>query len=634
MNVTTSYSLGRDNELSSPGTNYQQKQQQQQPQQQEQQHQHSTSATTRKQPPLLPPALPWFADWIRWRAIDPKLTHDKLVPPEKRSLDLIYAWVNGSDASLRSLRGYFEARSPIFHNTDAAKVESTTIKRFRDMDELRFSLRSVVEYATDAVRNIYLMASPLPDSPTASPWTFLNSSRTQTPDWFDAEAAQPRPFHLVNHIDFFSHKDHLPSFSSLAIEANMANIPGLATNFIYLNDDIFIGQPVNMADFWTPLYGYVFHMEGSLRVSPTLREVPSNPLDIGEWHSLQYSNVLLSRRFGARHRAYVAHIVHIFNKDILDEIHQLWPEEFLQTSSHRFRGEGEAKDINTSFMFAHYIVERLREVQLEAFWKHSVDSNSDGELDFDERQWLVDKIKEWNDGEPTVFRMARDHLQNHKEILDRFGMTLTGTTAYRLSGIDGFPYLIMDADTSKSIHNEEAKQVPYKSYESHAKRQCKIDIDFCLGNDFGDASIPVLSQGRTEAIFQRFFRDEFHCGDCLLEMAMHHRDLGMRALFPADESSPEHKQLVQHLERYQYVLGTSEYAFTAISSAYSAEQNLEDLWDHRDKLAFMCINDDYHNDPVIVQKIQHFLQSFLTKRYPNPAPWEKYLPEEIVLPTG
>ncbi|KAF9978492.1 Xanthine phosphoribosyltransferase 1 [Actinomortierella ambigua] len=578
------------------------------------------------------PAPPWFGDWIRWQAFDPALTYEKLAPLEKRSLDLIYAWVNGSDASLQMLRRHYQNLSPLFAKADSHEVAQVTSKRFRDMDELRYSVRSALQYSADAIRNIHLMVSPVPDSPTADPSSFLVSSQTQSPDWFDAAARQPKMFQLVNHADFFALKEHLPSFNSLAIEANMDNISGLSPNFLYLNDDIFLGRRLNTADFWTPLYGYVLHMEASLRVPPRLREVPESPFDIGEWHSLQFTNVLLSERFGARDRAYVAHIVHLFNKDILDEIHQLWPQEFRDTSSHRFRGEGDGQDIHTSFMFAHYIQERLREVQLEAFWRNTVDYNSDDKLDLRERQWLVDRINEWNDGDQVVFRLYQDHLANHKAILDQFNMTLTGSTDYRISGIDGFPYLLANADTSQSIHAEGVEQVPYTGYEPHSKRQCKIDVQFCLGSNFVDSSIPVLSKSQTMDAFQRIFREEFHCGDCLLEMAMHHRNLGLRSLFPADESSPQYKQLVGDLERYQYVLGTSPYVFIALQSPENTKKNMDEMWASRDHLAFMCINDDYSDDAKTEQSIQHLLQSFLDKRYPFAAPWEKYPPIQVLAP--
>ncbi|KAG0268639.1 hypothetical protein DFQ27_006141 [Actinomortierella ambigua] len=575
---------------------------------------------------------PWFGDWIRWRALAPALSYDKLVPPEKRLLDLAYSWVNGSDASLQLLRDHFQSLSPLFTNVSSHDVAQITTRRFRDMDELRYSVRSAIQYSADAVRNIYLMVTPVPDRPTANPLSFLSSSRTQSPDWFDATASQPKPFRLVSHADIFGLQEHLPTFNSLAIEANMRNIPGLSPNFIYSNDDYFISQHLNTADFWTPLYGYVLHMEVSLRVPPRLFDPSGDPLNIGEWPSLQFSNVLLSERFGARDRAYIAHIIHLFNKNILDEIHQLWPIEFGETSSHRFRGEGGGQDVNPSFLFAHYVMERLREVQLEAFWKNTVDADSDGELNVRERQWLIDRINEWNDGDQAATHQARDHLANHKIILHRFNMTLSGSTDYRVSGIDGYPYLISNADTSKSIHAEGVEQKPYTGYEPPAKRQCKINLQFCFGSRFGDPSIPVLSKSQTKDVFQHFFRDEFHCGDCLLEMAMNHRDLGIGALFPADESSPQYKQLVTDLERYQYVLGTSPYSFIALQSPEGAEKSLQGLWDSRDRLAYMCINDDYRDDAKTEQSIRHKLQAFLDKRYPFAAPWEKFPPIQITAP--
>ena len=43
---------------------------------------------------------------------------------------------------------------------------------------------------------------------------------------------------------------NLPVFNSRAIEINLHRIPGLAEQFVYFNDDMFITKPVTKEDFF------------------------------------------------------------------------------------------------------------------------------------------------------------------------------------------------------------------------------------------------------------------------------------------------------------------------------------------------------------------------------------------------
>lgn len=69
------------------------------------------------------------------------------------------------------------------------------------------------------------------------------------------------PRHIETHVNlilsrglqeiFINRTHHLPTFSSPAIEANLHNIRGLSRCFIYVNDDIIFGKPVEPDDFYT-----------------------------------------------------------------------------------------------------------------------------------------------------------------------------------------------------------------------------------------------------------------------------------------------------------------------------------------------------------------------------------------------
>ena len=73
----------------------------------------------------------------------------------------------------------------------------------------------------------------------------------QTPSWLNLTKAT-----IISHNEIFPNKDHLPTFNSRAIEANIHRIPGLSDNFIYFNDDWAFMNPICPSDFWKDETGY------------------------------------------------------------------------------------------------------------------------------------------------------------------------------------------------------------------------------------------------------------------------------------------------------------------------------------------------------------------------------------------
>ncbi|KAG0053311.1 Xanthine phosphoribosyltransferase 1 [Gryganskiella cystojenkinii] len=564
----------------------------------------------------------WIGHWFRWRGLDDTFIDQTTESPK---FDIVYTWVNGSDPALQDLRHEYQSRSPIFEMEgagDAETIESVTTRRFRDMDELRYSVRSTAQHANNMYRKIHLLT------------TETKPDQGQVPVWLDQTSSNQ--IDTVHHSTIFADKSHLPSFNSLAIESNMHRIPALTDIFMYLNDDVFLGTTMLSSDIWTELYGFVFHMEGSLLVPPTIRATESNPLNVGEWSSLQYSNYLLSQRFGPRYRAYLAHVPHVLSVSMLSEIQEQWPRDFDATSSHRFRGEGEARDVQVSFFMAHYVLEMLRETQLESYWNYRLDENQDGELDWSERQALIEMTKSWNEGQtqPGSMRHSRPSLiSGYDRVLKRVGVPMSGSSIYRLAGLDGYPFLLQGSDTSKTIPlvpivdaqgSEHQPQSPYRNYEPPQSRTCQLDLQFCLGDDFVDPTVQSISSKQSRQIFERLTAREFHCGDCLLQMLMQHPiQGGMSSWMPQDEESAAFQKVVYRTKRYNYVLGTSDYSFIALQDAKGSQENLDNLLAARETKAFFCINDDYPDDISLQNQIHGIFKNFLDTRFPISSPWEK-----------
>ncbi|BFZ05151.1 hypothetical protein BsWGS_08190 [Bradybaena similaris] len=110
--------------------------------------------------------------------------------------------------------------------------------RFEDNEELRYSLRSIEQFAP-WVRHIFIVTNG------------------QIPYWLNLD--NPR-LTIITHDEIFLNSSHLPTFSSPAIEANIHRIPGLSDKFLYLNDDVMFGSPVWPDDFFSHSTGQKLYL--------------------------------------------------------------------------------------------------------------------------------------------------------------------------------------------------------------------------------------------------------------------------------------------------------------------------------------------------------------------------------------
>ncbi|KAF9439045.1 Xanthine phosphoribosyltransferase 1 [Entomortierella beljakovae] len=566
-----------------------------------------------------PPA--WFENWIKSQELDPALNETE---GYNLAVDVVYTWVNGSDPKLRALKEEYQKTSPFFLSVQPYIASRNnvpvdqTANRFRDMSELRYSVRSVFENAGDLFDRIHILTTRDDDQ----------TKESQVPSWLDLSKAGD-VVRLVPHDTVFDNPPVLPSFNSLSIESQIHHIPDLTDVYLYLNDDVFLGTRMQPADVWTPIYGFVFHMEPTLLVPPTILELQRYTLVVGEWNSLQYSNYLLSKQFGQRHRAYLAHVPHVLSKPILQEIQSIWSTEFNETSSHRFRGDGEGKDIQVSFFMAHYVQERLRETQLNSYWFNRLDANQDGALDWSEREFLIKKIEQWNkDQQNNVFGYGRSskfegYLKNHKETLDRLAFPASGSSDYRLSGLDGYPFMIRNVETS---FPSSLKTGPvYMAGDETKVRTCQFDINFCFGTEFNNTSINKLDAAASGDIFHRMAFTEFHCGDCLLHILRQTASepgLGSEIL-PLDKESDKYKDVTLDLAKYNYVVATSAYSFIQLQEPRASETSLSQILSSKDTEAFFCINDNIGDNPQTIASVRQVFKNFLDERFPKSSPWEK-----------
>ena len=142
-------------------------------------------------------------------------------------VDIVYLWVDGSDPIWRRKRA---RAATVLSASDRQKMAlySNVEGRFRDNDELRYSLRSVDRFFPNH-GHIYVLTDG------------------QTPRWLRSSPHLT----MVDHRELIA-TQRLPTFDSGNIESYVHRIPGLSERFFYLNDDVFFGAPVRLGDWFYP----------------------------------------------------------------------------------------------------------------------------------------------------------------------------------------------------------------------------------------------------------------------------------------------------------------------------------------------------------------------------------------------
>lgn len=250
----------------------------------------------------------------RWRTVEGMFD---LHPEEFREpVDIVFSWVDGSSAQFQRERAaHFKAHF-VGEGDDSAA-------RYRQVDELRYALRSVHMYAP-WIRHIFIAT----DSPA--------------PSWLAEHPAVT----IVRGEEFFADPSVLPTYNSHAVESQLHRIPGLSEHFLYSNDDMFFGRSVEPEMFFTPA-GHTRFVESEVRIGVGAPQVHRSGHDNG----LRVNRALLRERFGRTILRDLAHCATPLRRSVLFELEQTFPEEFARTAAARFRS---STDISVTNSLYHY----------------------------------------------------------------------------------------------------------------------------------------------------------------------------------------------------------------------------------------------------------------------------------------
>src|SRR5690606_16244627 len=129
---------------------------------------------------------------------------DVLLCTARFPIDAVYTWVDDSDPKWQRERAKY--CGAISRHSE----RSNHPERFRNRDELRYSLRSIEMYAP-FIRQVFIVTSG------------------QVPEWLRTE--HPK-ITLVTHEEIYRDVRHLPTFNSSGIETQLHHIEGLSEHFL------------------------------------------------------------------------------------------------------------------------------------------------------------------------------------------------------------------------------------------------------------------------------------------------------------------------------------------------------------------------------------------------------------------
>ena len=132
-------------------------------------------------------------------------------------IDFVIMWVDPNDPKWQKEKNKYTPKK----NTDSS------IRRYRDWDNLQYWFRGVEKYA-QWVDNIYFV------------------TYGHIPKWLNTRHPKLK---IIKHSDFIPN-EYLPTFSANPIEMNLHRIKGLSEKFVFFNDDFFIINKTKPSDFF------------------------------------------------------------------------------------------------------------------------------------------------------------------------------------------------------------------------------------------------------------------------------------------------------------------------------------------------------------------------------------------------
>lgn len=245
------------------------------------------------------------------------------------AIDVVYTWVDGADPVWVERQ---QQRLAQWAGTGHLRATSAGRARFESRDELRYSMRSLHLFAP-WVRTVHVVTDG------------------QLPAWLDPEHPKVK---VVHHRDIMA-PDALPTFNSHAIETALHRIPGLAEHFIYFNDDMMLGRPVDPEQFFdaagrSSVFGSG-HLVGApaddVRRGDNLANLDAASALPAYITAALNNRALLAADFGRQLTHHLAHAPYPLRVSVLTEVSDRLSEAVQQTARTPFRSPSDISMVSS-----------------------------------------------------------------------------------------------------------------------------------------------------------------------------------------------------------------------------------------------------------------------------------------------
>lgn len=223
-------------------------------------------------------------------------------------VDLVYLWVDDSDPKWREKFGKSTGKSLAKESADEC--------RFKNNDELKFSLRSVEKYAP-WINKIFIVTD------------------NQVPDWLNTENEKIR---IVDHSEIIPN-DKLPVFNSCVIENRIPFIEELSEYFLLANDDTF---------FWDTVDAQFFFQDGK-PIFRTGKKIRNREYKHLYGHSVVQAYKMIKDKYGKSVPFFPHHNIDSYKKSDFMECIREFQADFDETLNHKFRTPEDMQRVIVSY---------------------------------------------------------------------------------------------------------------------------------------------------------------------------------------------------------------------------------------------------------------------------------------------
>jgi hypothetical protein len=258
--------------------------------------------------------------------------------------DSVITWVDGNDPVHRTKRNSY-LLTPESGATSCGILDW----RFVDVGEVKYCIYSIRKFAP-WIRNIYLVTD------------------NQCPKWLTKEKQNELGVFVIDHrIIFRDHLHCLPTFNTMSINSLLHKIPGLANNYIVLNDDCFFIDKVYIDDFFVDKKNII---RGQLKpITPgfvkRIKRIFKHFLNTKSFKNFLINksinpHIIAAKTVGINNKYFeIAHAPDSNRVDVLNDFYSDNRDYLEQNVTYKFRNENQT---SSAAIFPHIMIKNNRAI--------------------------------------------------------------------------------------------------------------------------------------------------------------------------------------------------------------------------------------------------------------------------------